>query len=154
MSAVQAVLMSDYDTVNNPDLTIFIAVASPMVDQVVKMAAYKTRYNRNIQSPGASLQERVECYLAAHFYVASDRQLTTKSTSGASGAFAGVGGTDIEATSYGRAAILADISGCLKNIAKRQFASGFHIGRLPDPLARPGIGDITTLPFIGNQEEE
>lgn len=157
-TAVQAVLMSDYDTINNPDLTIFITVATAIVNQVVSMAALKNQYQPiNIVVPCTSLQERIECYLAAHFYTISDRQYKSKSTGGASANFAGVDGSDLDASSYGRAAQMADISGCLRNLAKRQIATGLHLGtnrgfwEIP-PF--PAIGDVTSLPFQGRECNE
>lgn len=60
--------------------------------------------------------------LAAHAYLAQDALYTSRSTLRASGSWQRKTGDGLEGTEYGRLALLADPSGCLSAISKKQTA--------------------------------
>lgn len=124
-TAVQEVLLKDYDSRNAPSLTRFINAASLLVNRVATCAANK----------GYTLSEEelemIESWLAAHMYATSDRTLASKSTSGASGSFHGQATMRLEATFYGQTALTLDSSGCLEALNKRAVASFTWLGKPP-----------------------
>lgn len=62
------------------------------------------------------LQE-IEQYLVAHFAVSSrDKQYTTKTTGGASGAFQGQYASRLDSTDFGHHAMMLDLTGFLKRL--------------------------------------
>lgn len=124
-AAVVDILGEDYDSVNSPSLAGRIETAASMVDDVVACAIEK---EQPISSTKAELIER---WLAAHFYAVSDKPYTSRSTSGASGSFAGQTAMALDFTSYGQTAQQIDTSGCLAAFGKRQTASAFWMGRPP-----------------------
>lgn len=126
---VKAILLDDYgprldETL--PSLTGFIETASSMVDDLVTCAA-----DIPLVLSDAKL-ELIERWLAAHCYKQSDKDLTSKSTEGASGSFAGRTGMRLESTLYGQTAMTLDTSGCLVSISSGEtaenVAGGFWIG--------------------------
>lgn len=123
--AVIDVLGGNYDTAKNPSVDGFIATASVMVDRVITCA---TRKGVTVSSAEAELIER---WLAAHFYMASDKGYQSRSTQGASATFQGQTGMRLESTDYGQAAMNVDPSGCLENMNKRQVASAVWLGKPP-----------------------
>jgi hypothetical protein len=128
---VQGVLLADYDTLTNPDLTGFIAAASAVVDRVVTLAAQKGV----TLSAGVNYeQELIERWLAAHFYTRSDQAYRSKSTGGASASFQGSTAMSLDASYYGQTAVNIDYSGALNAIGKRLFP------QMAGPLLECGCG--------------
>jgi hypothetical protein len=124
-AAVQALLVSDYDTVNTPSLTPYIDTAASVIDDVVDCAARK-----GITMSDAKL-ELLERWMAAHFYCVMDKPYSSKSTSGASGSFHGQTAQGFSATLYGQQAMRIDTSGCLYAIDETRVAGGFWMGKRP-----------------------
>lgn len=124
--SILAILLTNYDSVNNPALTAFISIATKIVDRVVRCAAAK----------GITLDDdtllQIETLLAAHFYLLSDPMYTSKSTLSASGSFHGQTGKGLEATVFGPQALLLDESGCLNAIMKGARASLSWLGKTDD----------------------
>jgi len=102
---VKAVLGTEYDTVNSPDLTPFIQTASAIVDQIVLLDVASLL--------GSSLQEIVERWLSAHFYQIMDPGYKSRSTGGASGSLNGETGQTFKCTRYGQQACALDLTGWL-----------------------------------------
>lgn len=113
----------DYDDVANPSLTPYIATANAITSRV-----YTCSVQKKLTLSTTEL-ELIERWLAAHFYAMSDQTYAQRSTQGASGSFQGQTGMGLEATKYGQTALAVDYSGCLTAINKRQFASGFWLGK-------------------------
>lgn len=124
-SAVQGVLLRDYDTANSPSLTPFIDSASTIVDRVAACAAVKGK------TLSTTELELIERWLAAHSYAMSDQTLSSKVTVDAEAIFHGRTGMYLEATKYGQMALSLDYSGCLNAIGQRKTAGGFWLGRPP-----------------------
>lgn len=123
---VKGVLLRDYDTANNPDLTPFIDTASSVIDKVVTCAA-----NRGVSLSAADL-ELMERWLAAHCYAMSDKPYAEKTTMKAKGVFDGRTGMYLEGTRYGQTATSLDSSGCLAAIASgRKRVTGTWLGYPP-----------------------
>jgi hypothetical protein len=122
--SVIAVLLRNYDSDNNPDLSGFIATASVMVDNVVTYAT-----NKGL-TPSSTLLERLECYLAAHYYVAGPDQLfKSKSTNGkATASFLGEAQMGLEFSPYGQMAMKLDNTGALSSFEKAGRASMVWLG--------------------------
>lgn len=134
---VQAILVKDYDAVNQVDLTPYIATASAVVDRVVSDA--QTKKNITLSDgphlvAGDSIgteAELIERWLAAHFYAVSDKPYTQKSTDKASASFNGQTAQGFEATLYGQMAMRVDWSQCLRNLDQQQRARGVWLGKPP-----------------------
>lgn len=124
-SAVQLILLKDYDGEDLPSLSPYIEAATAIVDRVESCASEK-------EIPlSATELELIERWLSAHFYQMSDQAYTSKSTGGASGSFKGQFGAGFEITTYGQMALRLDYSGCLSAIDKRQTAGAFWLGKEP-----------------------
>lgn len=129
--AVQGILApSNYDGAT--DLEPFIETATVVVDQVVECA---TRKGLTLSD---ALLERVECYLAAHFYGHSDQFYQSRSTQGASGSFQGQTQMGFEGSQYGQTAIRLDTSGCLSAINRGARAGMKWLGTLARNVTRTG----------------
>lgn len=116
-AAVKAILLRDYDSVNEPSLEPFIEIASAHVDNLA-------------DTPQAELIER---WLSAHFYVMADPVYISKSTDGVSGSFAGftfnryTGYSPLMESRYGRMALAIDGSGALKSGSGGTSVSGISL---------------------------
>ena len=108
-----------------PSVRIFIKGASIIVDQ---MLACASRKGRTVTTAEA---EYIECLMAAHLYMMSDKAYASRSTVQASASFQGQTGMGFESTDYGQQAMRVDPSGCLANIDKRQVAGGAWLGKPP-----------------------
>lgn len=109
-AAVSAILLRDYDVATAPSLVPFIETASLIVDRVADCAIDKEKTLTTAEL------ERIEAWLAAHYYSQSDRNYISRSTEGASGAFAGQTGMHLQSTLYGQTAVNLDYSGCLADL--------------------------------------
>ena len=119
------VLGRDYDTVNTPSLEPYIRAAGLIVDRVYTCSVRKDKTLTTDE-----LFE-LETWLAAHLYVQSDQNLSSKSTLGASGQFQGRTEKRLEASKYGQSCIGIDYSGCLLNQFERNVGGLDWLG-LPD----------------------
>ncbi len=123
---VIALLQKDYDSINLPDLTGYIASANVVVDRVYTCSVAKDRTLTDTEL------ELIERWLAAHFYATSDRPYKSKSTLKSSASFDGNTDKGLEATLYGQQAMAIDYSGCLEAIfSKRARASVTWLGKPP-----------------------
>lgn len=61
----------------------------------------------------ADMLREIETNLAAHFYSIRDQLFQAKSTNGATGSFQGQTGAFLQATQYGQAAMILDVTGKL-----------------------------------------
>lgn len=106
---VKAVLAPgrDYDLRGNPSLLPFIDTASILIDKVDELA--EGTY------PAKKLK-LMEMWLSAHFYKQSDKDFSSRSTSGASGSFAGKTDMGLNSTLYGQSAQALDTEGYLSEI--------------------------------------
>lgn len=109
---VQGILGGNYD--GKTDLAPFIDTANAVTDEVVTCAAGKG------VSHSDTILERIEAYLAAHFYGHADQFYSEKRTENASATFQGETKMGYESTQYGQTAISLDTSGCLKAMSKGQ----------------------------------
>lgn len=108
-----------------PSMTPFIASATVIVDRVVTCAARK-----GITLTDAEL-ELIERWLAAHFYSCSDKNITSKSTEGASASYAGQTEKGFDSTLYGQTAMRIDPSNCLFTVDKTWMAGAIWLGKRP-----------------------
>lgn len=120
---VRQVLGDDYDT--SRSLRFALRSAYAVVTRVATCAAAK---NKTLSAEELAL---VEMWLAAHFYQVSDRQYASHATGGASGAYMGTSGLNLDGSTYGQAAKAVDYSGCLAGLDKRMTAGGDWLGRPP-----------------------
>ena len=112
--AVKAVLLGQYDADDSPSLSAFISTATVLVDAIDALA----------EACATSLVlERVETFLAAHFYAHADQLLQNKSTDGASGGYQGQTGMFFSSTQYGQSALVLDCTGHLAKL-EQQAKSG------------------------------
>lgn len=81
VNAVLDILGKDYDSVNEPSLTGYMATASNVVDDV-RTAAVEDDVTYSFTK-----LELIERWLTAYFYTLSDPTYTSRSTGGASGSF-------------------------------------------------------------------
>lgn len=121
-AAVTAILGQNYDSGSESrdpvDLTPYMETASSLIDQVVACA---TRKGVVISSTQTELMER---WMSGYYYTQMDPLYKSRSTLGASGAFA--------EQSYKEAAVDMDPSGCLNALLKRQRARIEWVGKTPD----------------------
>ncbi len=108
--AVKIILGDNYD--DSSSLEGFIETAKVMTDEMVTCAA-----SRGV-SHSAALLERIEAYLAAHFYGHADQFYTEKKTGDADAVFQGKTEMGLQSTQYGQTAISLDKSGCLMTFSK------------------------------------
>ena len=120
---VKGVLGGNYDSDASPSLAPFIDTANVQTDQVVTCAAAK-----NI-THSAAILERIETWLAAHFYAHSDQLYESKKTGGASGRFQGKTDMGLDSTQYGQTAKMFDTSGCLNQFSLGKRAGMVWLGK-------------------------
>lgn len=109
-SAVEAILLDQYDRDGRPDLDPFISTATALADWVEGEDA-----DGDLT---VTLLERIEAFLAAHFYAHANQLLQSKSTGGASGAFQGQTAMWLNSTQYGQTAMVLDVTGRLAGQVK------------------------------------
>lgn len=115
--AVRDILTKDYDCINNPSLTGYIASASSIVDDVRAAAIVD-------ENPyGFAKLELIERWLAAWFYTLSDPVYASRSTGGDSASF--VRGKD---NPYLEGAKAVDTGGYLEAFLDNRQATGFWLG--------------------------
>lgn len=126
-ATVKSALLRNYDTVNNPSLTVFINAASRLVDRVETCALSK-----GITLSTEELTD-LETWIAAHFYMAGpDLGFSAKNTQSAGATFQGKTDMAFKSTFYGQQAILIDYSGCLNAISQGNRVGGFWLGTKDD----------------------
>jgi len=111
---------SDYDSANAPSLQPFIDSANAFTDRVAVCAVRK-----DVPLTNAEL-ELIERWMAAHFYTKTDRTLSSKSTSKASGSY--VNDPQVPEP-YKAGAMALDPSGCVAALLNRQRAGAFWAGK-------------------------
>lgn len=113
--AVKGILGGNYSATGAAaDLLPFIETANTMVDEVVTCAAAKS------VTLSTALREKIERFLAAHFYAHADQLYSEKQTGKASATFQGKTDMGLDSTQYGQTAKMFDISGCLRAMSKGQ----------------------------------
>ena len=115
-SAVAAILLGQYDTEGRPDLDPFISTATALVDW---LAGKDTDGDLS-----ATMLERIEAFLSAHFYAHADQLFQSKATGGASGAFQGQTAMWLNSTQYGQTAMVLDVTGNLASQVKAMADGG------------------------------
>ena len=107
-AAVIAILGDNYGLSNN--------LTGHMVTAASLAAVVAEKDTDGVMS--STTLERIEAYLAAHFYAHADQLYTSKSTDGASGSFQGQFGMVLMSTQYGQTACLLDETGYLAQKSK------------------------------------
>ncbi len=136
-TAVIGALLKNYDSVNNPDLTIFIRMANSLVTRVATCATAK----------GTPLTTDeltdLETLLAAHNYMSGpDLGYSEKHTQSAGASFQGKTEMGLKSTFYGQQALMLDISGCLNAISQGNRVGGFWLGtKDPNDGSKVNIND-------------
>jgi hypothetical protein len=115
-SAVAEILLGQYDAEGRPDLDPFISTATALVDW---LAGKDTDGELT-----ATLLERIEAFLSAHFYAHADQLLQSRSTGGASGAYQGQTAMWLNSTQYGQTAMVLDVTGRLAGMVKAATDGG------------------------------
>jgi hypothetical protein len=124
---VRGILLNDYDSEVNPDLSPFINEATMLVDDLALRAI-----GLGVAVTDGRLQA-IESNLAAHFYGMSDRPYTSRSTAGGSGSFDGKTDKGLDATLYGQKAKILDPTGFLASL-------GAGAGGGAEGAIRPKVG--------------
>lgn len=108
VKAVEAILGGNHD--GRTDLDPFIATATVLADRI-------DAKDGGILSTAAL--ERIEAYLAAHFYCHADQLKQSETRGRASAVYQGQTGMGLRSTQYGQAAIDLDYSGTLASLGKK-----------------------------------
>lgn len=122
---VKAILGFDYDTVNNPGLTAYIATASSLIDDVSTCATLK---GLTVTTEKLTL---LETWVAAWAYQQSDKGYLEKWTEKAKAVYQTTSGKGLESNSYGQTALTLDTTGCLSALSSKARASALWLGRNP-----------------------
>lgn len=122
-SLVKGILMRDYDNRRTPSLDPFILTANSLVNRL------STRATEIGLSVGSETLELVERWLAAHYYVMSDKTFAENTTSGASAVYQGQTGMSLDASFYGQTAQTLDPTGLLGKLSQRAGASVLWLGK-------------------------
>jgi len=126
--AILAVLApgKEYDLQLNPSLVPFMDAAQAMTNRVALIAPHR-------QSGGYQPSElvNIETYLAAHYYLTSDKAYANKSDGGASASFMQQTGKRFEQTPHGQTALNLDYLGVLNGINSNARARMFSLGGSP-----------------------
>jgi hypothetical protein len=98
----------EYDFDYTPSLIPFLDAAQQLVNKIANDPRGQTYQPQELQL--------IEQYLAAHFYVTSDKAYASKSADGASGSFMQQSGKRFEQTPHGQTALNLDYNGVLNGI--------------------------------------
>ncbi len=128
--SVKGLLLHNYDVINNPSLTPFIATASVLVDRISTAGLADT-----------TLLELLERWLAAHYYAVSDPAYKQDQRDSSSGTYEGQTGYGLMSTRYGQQALALDTTGTLQKLAGKDAPgvvkiSGHYVGKDLDNPAR------------------
>ncbi len=122
--AVKSVLApgKEYDLRLNPSLVPFMDAAQALTNRVAGLAVHRS-------SGGYSPNELevIERYLAAHFYLTSDKAYSNKSDGGASATFMQQTGKRLDQTPHGQTALNLDYLGVLNGINSNARARMFSL---------------------------
>lgn len=113
----------DYDTLRNPALDEFIAMAGAKVDQLETDC---TTYGVTV--PAAAVLATLETWVAAWAYKNSDQQLASSSAR-SSASFKGQTGMGLESNHYGQTAIELDPTGLLQTKSKGATTGAVWTGK-------------------------
>lgn len=120
--AVKGILGGNYDTVAAPSLAPFLRSANVLTNRL-----YTAAVEESLEVSTAELAE-IECYLAAHFYMQSDKGYAARSNLSASATFQGQTGKGLESSDYGQQAMLLDPTGFLTDAGKTVNVGAFWGG--------------------------
>ena len=102
---VVAILGTNYDDGNFPDISRFLDTATGLVDYIVTQDVDSLMNDASL--------EVVERWLAAHFYAHADQLYQSKNTASASATFQGQTAMVLQSTQYGQTAMLLDLTNTL-----------------------------------------
>lgn len=105
---VQAILGDNYD--GSKDLAEYLATALAVTDWL------EGEDDNSVLT--ATLLERIECYLTAHYYLFHDQMATAEKIGGGMDTYQGTYGEGFKGTKYGQAALELDVSGNLLTMGK------------------------------------
>lgn len=122
--AVKAVLAPgrEYDLQSNPSLVPSLDAAQAMCNRVAVLAL-----QRQVGGYSPSELEVIERYLAAHFYLTSDKAYANKGDGGASATFMQQTGKRLEQSPHGQTALNLDYLGVLNGIQSNARARMFSL---------------------------
>lgn len=109
-AAVQAILGRNYD--GTTDLSGFLSTAAAVVDWL------ESKDTDGVLN--ATLKERIEAFLTAHYYAHADQLKQAESVGRSSVTYQGQTGMGFKSTQYGQSALELDVSGNLSVIGKKQ----------------------------------
>lgn len=110
-NAVRAILGNHYD--GTTSLEPFIDTATAIVDKIATCATARS------VTLGSTLLERIECWLAAHYYAHADQLMQSEGVGRGQATYQGQTGKFYESTQYGQAALGMDLSGCLASFGRQ-----------------------------------
>lgn len=113
---VKAILLTQYDSTNAPDLNAFIEAASLTTDKVDACDADGDLSTNEL--------EMIERFLAAHNYLLADQAIASEKDLDASATYQGQTGMFFESTFFGQQAMLLDTTGCLSQINQKAKKGG------------------------------
>lgn len=123
ITAVTDILGNFYVSGTSPSVQPFIDTATLLMDRVITCATAKGVTITDAEA------ERIEAYLAAHFFGHAQQFFTSKSTVSASGSFQGQTAMRLDASQYGQTAQMLDPSGCLTAITNKARAGILWLGK-------------------------
>ncbi len=112
----------EYDLQTNPSLAPYMDAAQAMVNRVAGLAVHRSSGGYR-----PSELEVIERYLAAHFYLTSDKAYANKSDGGASASFMQQTGKRLDQTPHGQTALNLDYLGVLNGINSNARARMFNL---------------------------
>ncbi len=124
LTVVTDILGNLYVSGASPSVQPFIDTATLLVDRVIVCATGKGVTITDAEA------ERIEAYLAAHFFGHAQQFFTSKSTVSASGSFQGQTAMRLDASQYGQTAQMLDPSGCLTAITNKSRAGMTWLGKV------------------------
>lgn len=122
---VKGILLKDYNTRTNPDLTPFIDTAHAITNRL----AFATTDKGLILT--TTELELIERWISAHCYCLSDKPYESNKTLDAEAKYQGKTKTGLDATLYGQMALDLDWTNSLANLSQRKRVRAFWLGKQP-----------------------
>lgn len=115
VTKVQNILGNHYDS--STDLQVFVDTAVAVTDKLSSLDTgnYLT----------SALKKQIETYLAAHYYLHHDQQISAQSVGKSKDDYAGKYGMGLKSTRYGQSALDLDVSGKLATMGKPKARIGW-----------------------------
>ncbi len=114
----------DYDERRCPSLKPFVDTANMLITEVIACAARKGKTLSTAQA------EMLERWMACHYYVQLDQNLSSQSTGGASGQYQGsTAQPGVLGSKYGQSALSIDFTGCLKAVSTGARVGFGYLGK-------------------------